>query len=213
MGCGSDIINEPNLLCLECFDALSYTHFAEHADNPVEKIFWGRLPLESATSQFYFSKGTVIQKLIHQLKYKNNRDAGIFLGGFIGRSILSSKRFPIIDAIIPLPLFADKERRRGYNQAEILCRGIAEELKIPVITGNVIRKKYTDTQTKKGRSERWENVEGSFEVLNPHLLSGKHILLVDDVVTTGATLEACGAAILKVAEVQISIATVAYASK
>ena len=131
----------------------------------------------------------------------------------IGRSIASSLRFPTVDALIPLPLFAEKERKRGYNQSEILCQGIATELNLTVLTGNVVRKKYTDTQTKKHRIERWENVEGSFEVRNPSALNGKHILLVDDVITTGATLEACGSAILKVCDVRVSVATVAYASK
>lgn len=184
-----------------------------HAGNPVEKIFWGRLALTAAMSEFYFAKGTLIQTLIHEFKYKDNKDVGLYLGAMMGSSLLSNNRFTKIDALAPLPLFADKEFKRGYNQATILCNGMSEIMEIPVIINNVIRKRFTQTQTKKHRTERWENVEGSFEINNPAAIEGKHILLVDDVVTTGATLEACGAEILKVEGTMLSLATLAYASK
>ncbi|MEP6595123.1 MAG: phosphoribosyltransferase family protein [Ginsengibacter sp.] len=164
-------------------------------------------------SEFYFSKGTIIQHLIHEFKYKGNKDVGIYLGALMGSSYMSNNRFPKIDALVPLPLYADKEHKRGYNQAAILCKGMSEIMGIPVITGNVIRKRFTETQTKKHRAQRWENVEGSFSVNNILQLQGKHLLLVDDVVTTGATLEACGKEILNINDVQLSVATLAYASK
>lgn len=212
-GCGSDLVEENNLLCLKCVNDLPHTNFAMHAGNPVEKIFWGRLALTAAMSEFYFSKGTLIQTLIHEFKYKGNTDIGMYLGAMMGSSLLSNNRFTKIDALVPLPLFADKEFKRGYNQATILCNGISEVTDIPVIKNNVVRNRFTETQTKKHRTERWENVESSFEVRNPKEIKGKHILLVDDVVTTGATLEACGAEILKVEGSMLSIATLAYASK
>ena len=212
-GCGSDIIEDENLLCLHCINNLPYTNFASHANNPVEKIFWGRFPLTSAMSEFYFAKGTIIQHLIHEFKYKGNKDVGIYLGALMGSSFMSTNRITKIDALIPLPLYADKERKRGFNQAAILCKGMSEIMGIPVITGNIIRKRFTETQTKKHRAQRWENVEGSFKVNNILQLKGKHLLLVDDVVTTGATLEACGREILNINEVQLSVATLAYASK
>jgi ComF family protein len=121
---------------------------------------------------------------------------------------LNSNRFSV-DAMIPLPLFEKKEKKRGYNQAEILCNGIAEIINVPLIKNNVCRIVHTETQTKKGRLERWKNVEQTFVVSNPESLEGKHLLLVDDVITTGATLEACGSQILKVKDVQLSIATLA----
>ena len=184
-----------------------------HANNIVEKIFWGRLALTAGMSEFYFTKGTLIQKLIHEFKYKSNIEVGLYLGGLIGHSFLNSNRFATIDALVPLPLFADKEFKRGYNQATILCNGMSIVMNVPVMKNNAVRKRFTETQTKKHRSERWQNVEGSFEINNPQELRNKHILLVDDVVTTGATLEACGTEILNIEETKLSIATLAYASK
>ncbi|MEI9933960.1 MAG: phosphoribosyltransferase family protein [Ferruginibacter sp.] len=122
-------------------------------------------------------------------------------------------RFSTVDILIPLPLFADKEHKRGYNQATILCNGISSITNIPVDTSSVIRQRFTETQTRKHRTERWENVDGSFIVKNETALKNKHLLLVDDVVTTGATLEACGNAIIKIDNTKLSIATLAIASK
>ncbi len=212
-GCGSDLVEDDNLLCLQCVNDLPHTNFAMHANNPVEKIFWGRLALTAAMSEFYFAKGTLIQALIHEFKYKNNKDVGLYLGVMMGSSLLNNNRFTNVDALIPLPLFADKEFKRGYNQATILCNGMSEIMGIPVIKNNVIRKRFTETQTKKHRTERWQNVEGSFEINNAQEIKDKHILLVDDVVTTGATLEACGIEILKIEGTKLSIATLAFASK
>ncbi len=212
-GCGSDLVNDDNLLCLKCINDLPHTNFAIHANNPVEKIFWGRLLLTAAMSEFYFTKETLIQTLIHEFKYKGNKDLGVYLGAMMGKSLLNSQRFSKIDALVPLPLFADKEFKRGFNQATILCNGIGEILNIPVIKNNVVRKRFTETQTKKHRTERWQNVEGSFEINNAKEIKGKHILLVDDVVTTGATLEACGVEILNMEDTDLSIATLALASK
>jgi ComF family protein len=192
---------------------LPHTNFAVHANNPVEKIFWGRLPLISASSEFYFAKGTIIQHLIHEFKYRGNKDIGVYLGNLMGSSFINTNRFNKIDALIPLPLYADKERKRGFNQAAILCMGMSEIMNIPAINGNVIRRRFTETQTKKHRVQRWQNVEGSFRINDTSQLQGKHLLLVDDVVTTGATLEACGREILDIGNVQLSVATLAYASK
>jgi ComF family protein len=212
IGCGSDILENENFLCLECINNLPHTHFAMHANNPVEKIFWGRVAITAAMSEFYFSKASIIQNLIHEFKYKGNKKIGLYLGSLIGESLLNSNRFHI-DAIIPLPLFEKKEKKRGYNQAEILFNGISEVMNIPIIKNNVIRIIPTETQTKKHRAERWQNVEKSFTVLQPEYLEGKHILLVDDVITTGATLEACASEILKVNNVSLSVATLAKATK
>ncbi len=212
-GCGSDLLSDNQLLCLLCINQLPHTNFAQHANNPLEKIFWGRIPLVAAHSEFYFAKETLIQELIHQLKYKGNQDIGYFLGQLMGNSLLNSNRFKNLDYLIPLPLFPEKERKRGFNQATIICNGISVQMNIPVMKDNVIRRRFTETQTKKHRTERWENVADSFQVKDHTLLSDKNILLVDDVVTTGATLEACGLAIAQCAKVKLSVATLSMATK
>ena len=212
-GCGSDLLEKDNLLCITCMHDLPHTNFASLPGNPVEKYFWGRINLEAAYSQFYFSKTFLIQHLIHQLKYKGDTKIGFYLGEIMGRTMLQSDRFFNLEALIPLPLFADKEHKRGYNQATIICNGISSVMNIPVLSGAVIRQHATETQTRKHRTERWENVKDSFIVVKPAELSGKRLLLVDDVVTTGATLEACGNVILSSTDVKLSIATLAYAAK
>jgi ComF family protein len=211
-GCGSDLLDAKNLLCLKCIHDLPNTGFCDLADNPVEKYFWGRIPLKAAYSQFYFSKEFLIQHLIHQLKYKADTTIGFYLGEMMGTTLQNSNRFSTIDVLVPLPLYADKEHKRGYNQAEIICKGISAVLHLPVLSGAVIRQRSTETQTRKHRTERWENVKDSFKVVQPNELSGKHILLVDDVVTTGSTLEACGQVILHQTNTTLSIATLAYAT-
>jgi ComF family protein len=213
IGCGSDLLQQDNLLCLHCINNLPHTNFAQHNNNPVEKIFWGRIPITAAHSEFYFSKEFLIQQLIHQLKYKNNTAIGFYLGELMGKTLLNSNRFNNIDYLIPLPLYPDKEHKRGYNQATIICNGMSDVMNIPVLNGNVIRQKFTETQTRKHRTERWENVEGSFKIKNAEALQGKNILLVDDVITTGATLEACGSVVLQTEGVKLYIATLAHAAK
>lgn len=205
------MIDKENFLCLECFDNLPQTNFALHANNPLEKKFWGRITLVSAMSQFYFSKESIVQNMIHELKYKGNKKAGHYFGNLMGKSLLNSNRFHI-DVIIPLPLFEKKEKTRGYNQSEILCNGISEIINKPIIKNNVVRKVFTETQTKKHRIERWKNVENIFLVTNPVDLDGKSILLVDDVITTGATIDACATEILKIKNVKLSVASLAMAS-
>ena len=212
-GCGSDLLEEHNMLCLHCINNLPHTNFAQQPNNPIEKIFWGRILLIAAHSEFYFSKESLIQQLLHQLKYKGNQDIGFYLGELMGKSLLTNNRFTNIDALIPLPLYPDKERKRGYNQAAIICDGMSAIMNVPVIKNIVARQRYTDTQTKKHRIERWKNVAGSFIIKDKEKLRGKNLLLVDDVVTTGATLEACGGLIAAIATVKLSIATLAHEPK
>lgn len=212
-GCGSDLLPEANLLCLKCMADLPHTNFAMHANNPIEKIFWGRLPVVAAHSQFYFAKESLLQHLIHQLKYKSNQPIGEYMGALMGNSLCNSNRFKNIDYLIPLPLYPEKQRKRGYNQAAVICKGMSTIMNVPVLNDNIIRRRFTETQTKKHRTERWENVEGSFIVNNPNQIEGKHVLLVDDVITTGATLEACGSVIVQVDGARLSLATLSTATK
>jgi ComF family protein len=212
VGCGTDIVSEKSTLCMRCIAALPETSFELHPHNPVERTFWGRLPLTNAAAQFYFTKESLMQHLMHQLKYKGNKELGRQLGRIMGEQLKKSGRFTV-DALIPLPLFPVKERKRGYNQATILCEGMAEILQVPILDKAIIRPQHTETQTKKGRIERWKNMEGKFVLTNAAAIQNKHLLLVDDVITTGATLEACGTELLKGENVQLSLASLCVAMR
>lgn len=210
VGCGNDIAGE-QIICLQCESQMPVTNFCNQAHNALEKRFWGRLPLRAAASTFYFTKGSQLQNMLHALKYKGNKEIGYFLGRQMARQIKESNRFKDIDVLVPLPLFSAREKMRGYNQATILCEAIGSELQIPVVEHAVKRLSATETQTHKSREERWENMEGKFFLDNADLLRNKNILLIDDVITTGATLEACGIELLKAEGVQLSILSLAFA--
>lgn len=210
-GCNSDVIDKDDVICIRCVHDLPYTEFVNQPGNAVEKIFTGRGKIDSGFSLLYFTKGKIVQHMLHELKYKQNISVGKYFGECMGRAIKSSGRFQNIDALIPLPLFELKEKKRGYNQAAIICKGIEEETDLKTILKNVVRLRATETQTRKHRAERWQNVEESFAVKNPSALEGKHLLLVDDVLTTGATLEACAEVLLQIPGVKVSVATVAVA--
>jgi ComF family protein len=192
---------------------LPVTDFHLHADNPVSQLFWGRVPVHHAASYFYFHKGSRVQHLIHQLKYKGREDIGVYIGRQYGRLLQDSPLFGDVSAIIPVPLHPKKLRKRGYNQSEAFARGLARSMVANVDVYSLIRKEVTDTQTRKSRFKRWENVSEVFDLPDPSSLEGKHVLLVDDVVTTGATLESCIQTLLKPANVKVSIATIACALK
>lgn len=211
-GCGNDNLQKENSLCIRCIEAMPETNFERHQNNPVEKIFWGRIPLQKATAGYYFTEESLMQRLMHQLKYKGNRDLGLQLGQLMGHLLVNSGRFTV-DALVALPLFPVKEKKRGYNQATVLCEGMAKALQVPVLKNVVIRSSHTDTQTKKGRIERWQNMEGRFVLADTNAVKDKHLLLVDDVVTTGATLEACGATLLEGQNTTLSIATLCYVTR
>jgi ComF family protein len=207
LGCGTSVLSVEHFLCFRCLSSLPQTHFHPIVDNPVEKIFWGRVPIEAATSHYYFTKQSLLQQLMHQLKYRNNKDLGIYLGRIMGSTLASTARFAQIDALVPLPLFPEKEHQRGYNQSTMICKGIYESWEKPVLDRIVIRTHNTESQTKKKRTERWQNMENRFQLIDEAAIKGKHILLVDDIITTGATLEACAKALKIGDQTKISIAT------
>lgn len=211
-GCGSDQLPAHSQICLYCLHHLPDTRFGPVTGNPVEKIFYGRLPLVTAMSAYYFTKSSVMQHLMHALKYKGNTALGIQLGRLLGEQVLQAGRIQP-DALVPLPLFPKKEKQRGYNQATLLCRGMAQVLQLPVLEQVVIRAEHTETQTRKSRIERWQNMEGRFRLSDPDSIRHKHLLLVDDVITTGATLESCGEVLLQPGETRLSIATLCFASR
>jgi ComF family protein len=209
-GCGADYIHHRAFLCAACNHTLPSTHFFEHSNNPVEQVFTGRIPLVAGGASFYFYKAGLIQHLISQLKYKNNLQAGRFLGRCMGRELRESARFTHIDLLVPLPLHPKKEFQRGYNQARIICEGIMEVWPKKLCTQAISRLVYTSSQTQGNRVNRLRNMENAFWASEPNMIKNKNILLIDDVITTGASLEACGKAILQVPGTTISVASAAF---
>jgi len=209
--CGNSLFRHEAVLCMHCHAELPRTHFHQYPNNPLEKVFWGRVSIRHATALYFFIKGGKVQHLIHQLKYKGGKEAGIYTGKLLGRELLAVPGYREITRIIPVPLHPRKMKKRGYNQSEQFALGLAEEMKIELDTTSFIRTVATDTQTKKSRFARFENVKEIFKVVHPDRLENGNILLVDDVVTTGSTLESCATILLQVPGTQVSIAAIAYA--
>jgi len=209
--CGNSLWKHEEIICTHCDFHLPRTDFHLEPDNQASRTFWGRVNIEGATAGYYFNKGNRIQKLIHLLKYNGRKDIGIFLGEKQGVLLKSSPLFNTVEVIIPVPLHKRKLMKRGYNQSEQFAIGIGKIMNIPVNPYLLYRQKFTETQTKKSRFSRWQNVSDMFAVNDPVQLQGRHILLVDDVITTGATLESCIHALSAVPGIKISIAAIAVA--
>ena len=177
------------------------------------EIFWGRIKIFSAAAFLNFTKSGRVQRLVHQLKYKSKIEVGTLLGELYGRDLKQADLFKNVELIIPIPLHWKKQKKRGFNQSEIFGRGLAKAMNAQLDTVSLYRKVHTETQTKKSRIERWENVREVFALKNEVHLEGKHILLIDDVITTGSTLEAAAGKLLSIPGVKVSLATIAFASK
>lgn len=187
------------------------TNYHLRKDNPVERLFWGKMPLERATSYFFYHKGSDFRHILHQLKYGGRKDLGDVMGSFMAAELAPAGFFQDIDSIVPVPLHPRKQKLRGYNQSECIAHGISVVTGIPVDVSSVVRKKHTDTQTRKSTYERWENVDGIFGLRSPERFRGKHVLIVDDVLTTGSTITACADSFKGVENIRISILTLAVA--
>jgi ComF family protein len=209
--CGNSLWKHEETVCLSCEFHLPRTNFHLSLENPVSRLFWGRVNLESAAAHLYFNKGNRVQRLIHQLKYKGRKDIGIYLGRQYGYHLVNSPFFRTVQLIVPVPLHPKKLRQRGFNQSEQIAIGLGDSMRVPVDPVALFRRKETETQTKKSRFRRWQNVAEVFEVKNPGSLEMKHVLLVDDVITTGATLEACIRVLLPIHGIRISVAAIAVA--
>ncbi|HEY4196382.1 MAG TPA: phosphoribosyltransferase family protein [Mucilaginibacter sp.] len=209
--CGESLVAGEDLLCLDCRYNLPYTDFHLKPDNMVAQQFWGKINLEAAYALCYFTKGGKMQHLMHQFKYKGIQKIGDLLGNIAGDQLDKNPIFNTVDIIIPVPLHKSRLRKRGYNQSVCFANGLAERLNVPVDEDNLVRIRATDTQTHRSRFSRFENMQQVFALTNPATLINKHVLLVDDVVTTGSTLEACGTELLKVEGLKLSIATIACA--
>ena len=203
--------NTENPFCFSCEFKLPQTQYHLEKDNPFLARFWGRIPVHTGAALYLYGKGTKTQQLIHQLKYHGKKEIGWQLGKLYGRQLKEAHSFNHIDIIVPVPLHPKKEKKRGYNQSDYFAKGLSETLGKPWLKNGLERSIYTTSQTKKERMERFENVIKAFEVNREKKLQGKHILLVDDVLTTGATLEACATKVLNVPETKVSMATIAIA--
>lgn len=210
--CKATLVGTEELICTDCLYHLPYTGFHNQPDNIVAKQFWGKIDLEAACALLYFEKGGKVQHLMHQFKYNNMPQIGTKLGHIAGTQLLQNPVFDTIEVIVPVPLHKKRLKKRGYNQSAYFARGLAERLNAQISEKNLIRKVNTATQTHKSRFARFENMQEVFAIHQPQDLAGKHLLLVDDIVTTGSTLEACAQALFTIPGIKLSIATIAYAT-
>lgn len=206
--CGNPLVENEYLFCTHCLFEMPRTENHLEKENSLTELFYGRVKIETGTSLFNFKKGSQYRKLLHLLKYKEKTAIGYELGRHLGLNIKKSPYFDEIDYVVPVPLHPKKLKKRGYNQSACIGKGIAEKLETILDENTLIRNVNTETQTKKTKIERWENVHDVFELTNNNF-DNKHILLVDDVITTGATIEGCTNALQNAKNVRISIATLA----
>jgi len=211
VACEDALDKNEEYICLKCLYHLPKTDFHNVPENEMEKRFWGKTPIKRATAFFYFRKDSSVQKILHQLKYRGNKEIGELLGKHLGIELSQSADFRNVDVVVPVPLHANKLRKRGYNQSEWIAKGMAQQWNKPLDVDNLYRAIENPTQTNKGLYERWENVNDIFKLKDNTVFRDKHILLVDDVMTTGATIEACASAILQSENVKISVVTLAIA--
>jgi ComF family protein len=209
--CGNSLFKHEEVICTFCLYHLPKTNYHLMEDNPLDKVFWGRVQLENTAALYNFHKKSKVQHLIHQLKYKGRMDVGIHLGKLLGADLAKAEAFKGVTKIVPVPLHPEKFRKRGYNQSEQIAIGLAKAMSIEMDAASFIRTVDTSTQTRKSRFARWENVKEIFKVTSREKLANNHILLVDDVITTGATLESAGHILLNIEGVKLSVACIGYA--
>lgn len=209
--CAENLLKEEECICTLCLYKVPKTDCFKHQENSVSKLFWGRIQLQNAVALYHFKKEGSVQKLIQELKYKGRKRTGVLLGKQLGYALKESNYFSDVDYIIPIPLHPKKEKLRGYNQSKYIAKGVHEILGIEVNSRLLTSTENTDSQTRKKRFSRWENMVNSFALKRSNKLKNTHLLLIDDVVTTGATLEACAQKLLEIEGVKVSIATIAVA--
>jgi ComF family protein len=209
--CEESLVANEELICTDCLYNLPFTNFHLHPDNIVAQQFWGKINLEAAYSLYYFTKGGKVQNLMHHFKYNGMQRIGNLLGKIAGGQLSKNDVFNAVDFIIPVPLHKSRLKQRGYNQSACFAEGLSQKLSAVVEENNLVRLKATETQTHRSRFARFENMQEVFTVNYPEKLINKHVLLVDDIVTTGSTLEACAIQLLKIKGLKLSIATIAYA--
>lgn len=208
-GCDTPLAKGEAHLCLYCRTALPFTGFESLKDNPVEKVFYGRVNIGFASSMLFFSKGEKVQNILHNIKYNEQKELGVYMGRVFGERLQNNTSLNDVTTIVPVPLHPHKQHLRGYNQSDLFAEGMNDILNIEMQTANLYRMSDTATQTRRTRMERWENVGNVFALKYPPKLEGKHVLLLDDVLTTGATLEACAQVLTGIGKCRVSIATIA----
>ncbi len=211
LSCENALYQHEAIVCLDCQLHFPETGYHLYHDNPLNQTFLGRVKTEAVASLFFYRKGGGIQQLLHALKYRGKKEVGTYFGEYYGKLLKKSELFDQTEIIIPIPLHPKKLKKRGYNQSEAIAEGLSCGMNLPYETQAIVRQTFTDTQTKKSRINRWENVKDVFEVADPLRLQGKNILLCDDVLTTGATLEAAAKKILEIEGTKIWIVTLASA--
>lgn len=211
--CGAPLLHRELCLCMTCDLALPRTGFDGKAGNRVERLFWGKIPVCRATSYFHYHKEGACKQLLFRLKYYGRKEIGTALGQMAALELMDAGFFQSVDVIVPVPLHAKRLRQRGYNQSEYIARGLAKVTRLPVEVGVVERRRATESQTQKSVYERWDNMNEVFR-LTPegNRLCHKHVLLADDVLTTGATTTACAHALLQAEGCRVSIFTLAVAT-
>lgn len=211
--CGACLDDGEEVLCLKCDIGMPRTNYHLRADNPVEQRFWGRFPLERATSYFRYCKDGDYRRILFRMKYEGRQDDAEAMGRLMAADLVRSGFFEGVDVLLPVPLHPDKQRLRGYNQSACIAQGVSAVTGIPVSVGNVRRLKFTETQTRKSAHQRWDNVDGVFEAVDAAAFVGQHVLLLDDVLTTGATLTACADALAGVEGVRFSVLALAVVER
>ncbi len=210
--CGNHLLRNEKLICTQCYVVIPRTNYHLTSDNPVARLFWGRCYIEKAAAFSFYNRGSRIRRLIHNLKYGGIKEIGFELGRIYALSLRDSGFMQGMEIIIPVPLHPYKQRSRGFNQSDCISAGIAEVAGLPVDNISLARITSTGTQTRRSRYERWANVEGTFTVCDTERLKGKHVLLVDDVITTGSTIESCASELLKIEGVKVSVIAMAYSA-
>jgi len=212
-GCDNPLSDCDTTVCMECATNLPLTGFETWNENPVFQLFWGRVEVEFACSIYHFRKGELLQKLIYSMKYNGQKEIGLYLGSLAGQQLKKSPCYVKPDMILPVPLHPQKLKIRGFNQSELLARGLSQSLDVKVSNDLLYKSKATSSQTRKSHYERWLNVNGVFSLSIAESLQAAHVLLVDDLVTTGSTVEACCNTLLKVPGLKVSVLTIGYVAK
>ena len=207
--CGHALSASEECLCIQCLQELPKIRQIFPDDQEIEKRFWGKIPIERAMSYFHYTKGNSFDKILFEIKYHGRKDIGRIMGRHVARHLLPGGFFEGIELIVPIPLHPARLRKRGYNQSEWIAKGVSEVTQIPIDTTSVARIVHNTTQTRKSTWERWDAVQGIFSVNDAKKLEGKHILLIDDVLTTGVTVTSCATEIIKVRGTRISVLTLA----